>query len=292
MKKQVFTGSGVAIITPFNEKGVDYKKFEELIEWHIQEGTDAIVVCGTTGESATLPMEEHKALIKCCVDKVNGRVPVIAGAGSNDTMHAIGTSQYAASVGVDAILSVVPYYNKPSQRGLYEHFKAIANSVDIPIILYNVPGRTGLDLSPAIVYELSQIENIVGIKECNFNHVGEIRKLCGEDFAIYSGEDGNVLPLLAMGGLGVISVMANIIPRDTHELVARFMAGDLKGARDIQIQVLDLVHALFIEASPSPTKEAMNLMGMNVGTCRLPLVQMTEANRQILIEALKAYGLI
>lgn len=292
MKKQVFTGSGVAIITPFNEKGVDYKKFEELIEWHIQEGTDAIVVCGTTGESATLPMEEHKALIKCCVDKVNGRVPVIAGAGSNDTMHAIGTSQYAASVGVDAILSVVPYYNKPSQRGLYEHFKAIANSVDIPIILYNVPGRTGLDLSPAIVYELSQIENIVGIKECNFNHVGEIRKLCGEDFAIYSGEDGNVLPLLAMGGLGVISVMANIIPHDTHELVARFMAGDLKGARDIQIKVLDLVNALFIEASPSPTKEAMNLMGMNVGTCRLPLVKMTEANREILIQALKAYGLI
>lgn len=292
MKKPIFTGSGVAIITPFNEQGVDFDKFKELIEWHIAEGTDAIIVCGTTGESATLPMDEHKALIKCCVEQVNGRIPVIAGAGSNDTRHAIGTSQYAEEVGADALLSVVPYYNKTTQKGLYEHFKVIANSTNLPIILYNVPGRTVLDMAPTTVKALSEIENIVGIKECNFAHVGEIRKLCGPDFAIYSGEDANVLPLLAMGGLGVISVMANIIPRDTHDIVAKFMVGDIEGSRELQLGVLDLVHALFIEASPSPVKEAMNMMGMGVGNCRLPLVPMEPVNKEFLSRTLKAYGLI
>lgn len=292
MKKPIFTGSGVAIITPFNDHGIDFNKFEELIEWHIAEGTDAIIVCGTTGESTTLPIEEHKALIEFCVKKVNGRVPVIAGAGSNDTRHAINTSRFAEAAGADALLSVVPYYNKTTQKGLYLHFKAIAESVNIPIILYNVPSRTGLDMSPQIVKQLSEIDNIVAIKECNFNHVGEIRKLCGPDFAIYSGEDGNVLPLLAMGGSGVISVMANIIPKDTHDLVARFMQGDLKGSLDLQLKVLDLVHALFIEASPSPIKEAMNLVGMNVGGCRLPLVPMENSNKVILEKALKDYGLL
>lgn len=292
MKKQLFTGSGVAIVTPFNEKGINYDKFEELIEWHIAEGTDAIIVCGTTGESATLPMEEHKALMKFCVDKVNGRIPVIAGAGSNDTHHAIGTSQYAESIGVDGILSVVPYYNKPSQKGLYAHFEAIANSVKTPIILYNVPGRTMVDMSPQIVKELSKIDNIVGIKECNFNHIGEIRNLCGEDFAIYSGEDGSVIPALSMGAQGVISVMANIIPKDTHEMCARFMAGDVAGARAMQLKVLDLVKALFIEASPSPTKEAMNAMGMGIGDCRLPIVKMEAHNREFLMKTLTEYGLL
>lgn len=292
MKKKIFEGSGVALITPFNEKGIDYNKFEELIEWHISEGTDAIVVCGTTGESATLPIEEHKALIKFCVEKVNHRIPVIAGAGSNDTRHAIGTSQYAESVGVDGLLSVVPYYNKTTQKGLYAHFEAIANSVKTPIILYNVPGRTMLDMSPQIVKELSQIDNIVAIKECNFNHVGDLRNLCGPDFAIYSGEDDKVLPLIAMGGQGVISVMANIIPKDTHDIYARFMAGDIEGARALQLKVLDLVKALFIEASPSPIKEAMNTMGMNVGGCRLPLVPMEPHNKAFLVKALKDYGLL
>ena len=292
MKKKIFEGSGVALITPFNEKGIDYNKFEELIEWHISEGTDAIIVCGTTGESATLPMDEHKALIKFCVDKVNHRIPVIAGAGSNDTRHAIGTSQYAESVGVDGLLSVVPYYNKTTQKGLYAHFETIAKSVNTPIILYNVPGRTMLDMSPQIVKELSMIDNIVAIKECNFNHIGELRNLCGPDFAIYSGEDANVLPLLAMGGQGVISVMANIIPKDTHNIYARFMAGDIEGARARQLKVLDLVKALFIEASPSPIKEAMNALGMNVGGCRLPLVPMEPHNKAFLLETLKAYGLL
>lgn len=292
MKKTIFTGSGVAIITPFNETGVDYNKFAELIEWHIAEGTDAIIVCGTTGESATLPIEEHKALIKFCVEKVNGRIPVIAGAGSNDTRHAINTSKYAESVGADGILSVVPYYNKPTQKGLYEHFKAIAESISIPVILYNVPGRTGLDMSPKTVEKLSHIPNIVAIKECNFNHVAEIRKLCGPDFGIYSGEDGNVLPLLSLGGIGVISVMANIIPRDTHDMVAKFLAGDLKASLDLQLGVLDLVNALFIESSPTPVKAAMNLMGMSVGGCRLPLVPMEPANEVILKDALTNYGLL
>ncbi len=292
MKKKIFEGSGVAIITPFNENGINYNKFEELIEWHIAEGTDAIIVCGTTGESATLPMDEHKALIKFCVEKVNHRIPVIAGAGSNDTRHAIGTSQFAESVGVDGLLSVVPYYNKTTQKGLYAHFEAIAKSVSTPIILYNVPSRTSLDMSPHIVKELSQIDNIVAIKECNFNHVGELRNLCGPDFAIYSGEDANVLPVLAMGGQGVISVMANIIPKDTHEICARFMAGDIEGARLLQLKVLDLVKALFIESSPSPVKKAMNLLGMEVGGCRLPLVPMELKNQAFLVDALKGYGLL
>lgn len=292
MKKKLFEGSGVAMITPFNDKGIDYDKFEELIEWHIHEGTDAIVVCGTTGESATLPIEEHKSLIEFCVKTVNHRIPVIAGAGSNDTRHAIGTSQFAESVGVDGLLSVVPYYNKTTQKGLYAHFEAIAKSVKTPIILYNVPGRTVLDMSPQIVKALSEIDNIVGIKECNFNHVGELRNLCGPDFSIYSGEDANILPLLAMGGQGIISVMANIIPKDTHEICARFMAGDLEGARTLQLKTLELIHALFIEASPSPVKEAMNALGMSVGGCRLPLVPMEPHNREILYQAMRRYGLL
>lgn len=293
MKKTIFTGSGVAIVTPFKPDGtVDFNKFEELVEWHIAEGTDAIIVCGTTGESATLPMDEHKALIECCVKKVNGRIPVIAGAGSNDTMHAIGTTKFAKEAGADAVLSVVPYYNKPTQKGLYAHFKTIAESTDIPIILYNVPGRTVADMSPKTVKELSLIPNIVGIKECNFNHIGEIRKLCGEDFAIYTGDDQNVVPALSMGSIGVISVMANIIPKDTHNMVMDFLNGEVTKSRDAQIKVLDLVHALFIEASPSPIKTAMNMLGMNVGECRLPMVPMEAENEALLKDALTNYGLL
>lgn len=293
MKKAIFTGSGVAIITPFTPEGaVDFNKFEELVEWHIAEGTDAIIVCGTTGEAATLPMEEHKALIECCVKKVNGRIPVIAGAGSNDTMHAIGTTKFAQEAGADAVLSVVPYYNKTTQKGLYAHFKAIAESTNLPIILYNVPGRTVLDMAPSTVKELSLIPNIVGIKECNFNHIGEIRKLCGEDFAIYTGDDQTVVPALSMGSLGVISVMANIIPKDTHNMVMDFLNGEVAKSREAQIKVLDLVHALFIEASPSPVKTAMNMLGMGAGPCRLPIVAMEPENEAILKNALKQYGLL
>ncbi|MGL6174175.1 MAG: 4-hydroxy-tetrahydrodipicolinate synthase [Cellulosilyticaceae bacterium] len=292
MKKTLFTGSGVAIITPFNETGVDYSKLAELIEFHIENNTDAIIICGTTGEAPTMPISEHKEVIRFTVEKVNKRIPVIAGTGSNDTMHAIRTSQYAESVGVDGLLSVVPYYNKTTQKGLYSHFKAIAESVSIPIILYNVPSRTVLDIAPSTVKALSEIPNIVGIKECNFHHVGEIISICGSDFSVYSGEDGLVLPLLSLGGKGVISVMANIIPQDTHDIYAKFIAGDIEGSRNLQLKTLDLIKSIFIEASPTPIKEAMNLLGMNVGKCRLPLVDMDSKNIEILKQSLQTYGLL
>lgn len=293
MKTKLFEGSGVAIITPFDDTNqVNYSKFEELIEWHIKESTDAIIVCGTTGEAATLPISEHKKLIKFCVDTVNHRIPVIAGTGSNDTRHSINTSQYAESVGVDGILSVVPYYNKTTQKGLYMHFETIAKNVKVPMILYNVPGRTGLDMSPKIVYELSKIDSIVGIKECNFSHIGVHRKWCSEDFSIYSGEDANILASLAMGAQGVISVMANIIPKDTHEICEAFFSHNIDKARFLQLNALELIDALFVETSPSPIKKAMNLLGMEVGGCRLPLVPMELKNQSLLIDALKNYGLL
>ncbi|WP_010252124.1 4-hydroxy-tetrahydrodipicolinate synthase [Acetivibrio cellulolyticus] len=292
MRNPVFTGSGVAIITPFTDNGIDFEKLEELIEFQIKEGTDALIICGSTGEASTLPDDEHKSAIKFAVDKVNKRIPVIAGTGSNDTKHAVHLTEYAESVGADAILSVTPYYNKTTQKGLYEHFKIIANSVKVPVILYNVPSRTNLNIDPQTVKALSEIENITAIKECNLNQVGEIINLCGDSFSVYSGNDDQVLPLLALGGKGVISVMANIIPKDTHDLVATFMSGDIATSRKIQLRLLDLVKALFVEVSPIPIKAAMNLMGMNVGKCRLPLVDMSEKNFKYLQDTLKQYGLI
>lgn len=292
MKKCIFTGSGVAIVTPFTEDGVDFKKLGELIEFQIKEKTDAIVICGTTGEASTMPDQEHISVIEYAVKKVNGRLPVIAGTGSNDTRHAIHLSKRAQEVGADAILSVTPYYNKTTQRGLYEHFKVIAESISIPVILYNVPSRTNLNINPDTVLQLSRIENIVAIKECNLNQVGETINLCGNDFTVYSGEDGLIVPLMALGGKGVISVMANIIPRDTHEIASKFLSGDLEGSRKLQLKALDLIKALFIEVSPIPIKEAMNQMGLNIGKCRLPLVDITDKNRDILIKAMQNYGII
>jgi 4-hydroxy-tetrahydrodipicolinate synthase len=236
--------------------------------------------------------DEHKAAIKYTVDKVNGRIPVIAGTGSNYTAHAIELSKYAQEVGADAILTVTPYYNKTTQKGLYEHFKLIANSIKIPTILYNVPSRTNLNMLPETVKALSQIENIVALKECNLSQVGDIVNLCGDDITIYSGEDGAVVPFLSMGAKGVISVMANIIPKDTHDIVAKFLAGDIEGSRKLQLKTLNLIKALFIEVSPIPIKTAMNLLGMNVGSCRLPLVDMTDKNLEILKNELKKYGLL
>jgi 4-hydroxy-tetrahydrodipicolinate synthase len=292
MKTPIFTGSGVAIITPFTDNGIDFNKLEELIEFQIKEGTDALIICGTTGEASTMPDDEHKAAIKFAVEKTNKRIPVIAGTGSNDTKHAVDLTQYAESVGADAILSVSPYYNKTTQKGLYEHFKLVANSVKVPVILYNVPSRTNLNIDPLTVKALSEIENITSIKECNLNQVGDIINLCGDDITIYSGNDDQVLPLLALGGKGVISVMANIIPKETHELVATFLAGNLSESRNIQLKLLNLIKALFVEVSPIPIKAAMNLMGMNVGKCRLPLVDMSEKNLNYLKDTLKQYGLI
>lgn len=292
MKEPIFIGAGVAIVTPYTEDGINFDKLAELIEFQIKEGIDSIVICGTTGEAATMSEDEHKAAIKFAVEKVNKRVPVIAGTSSNNTSRAIAMSKYAEEVGADAVLCTTPFYNKTTQKGLVAHFGAIANSIKIPLILYNVPTRTGLNINPTTVKELSKIENIVAIKECVLTQVGHIKKLCGDDIVIYSGEDGNVLPLLALGGKGVISVMANIIPKDTHDLVAKYFEGDIKGAREIQLKTLDLIDALFIEVNPIPVKTAMNLMGMDVGKCRLPLVDMSENNVEVLKKAMKDYGLI
>lgn len=292
MKKCIFTGSGVAIVTPFTNDGVDYDKLGELIEFNISEKTDAIVVCGTTGEASTMPDDEHIDVIAYTVKKVNGRLPVIAGTGSNDTRHAIKLSKRAEEAGADAVLSVSPYYNKTTQRGLYEHFKVIAENINIPMVLYNVPSRTNLNINPDTVKQLSEIDNIVAIKECNLNQVAEIMNLCGSDFTVYSGEDGLVVPLMSLGGKGVISVMANIIPRDTHEMAANYIAGNIEEARRLQLKVAELVKALFIEVNPIPVKEAMNLMGMGVGKCRMPLVDMSENNKEFLKKAIQNYGLI
>lgn len=289
----VFTGSGVAIVTPFNKEGVDFEKLGELLEWHIKEKTDAIIICGTTGEASTMSLDERKETIKYTVDKVNGRIPVIAGTGSNNTKAAVEMSIWAESIGVDALLLITPYYNKTTQRGCIEHFKTIANSVTKPIIIYNVPGRTGLNLLPQTLYELSKIENIVAVKEAssNIDQISEIARLCGDNLDIYSGNDNEIIPIMSLGGKGVISVLANILPRDTHDLCQKFLDGDLKGARDMQFKLLPLMNALFIETNPIPVKTAMNLMGMNVGHLRLPLVDMSEKNLEVLKKEMINYGI-
>ncbi len=292
MKNPIFTGAATAIVTPFTEDGINYEVFEELIEEQVSGGIDAIVVCGTTGEASTMPDAEHKAVIKFCVERVNGRVPVIAGAGSNDTHHAVHLSQYAEQVHADGILSVTPYYNKTTQNGLFQHFKTIADSVDIPVILYNVPSRTVLNINPETQRKLSELKNIYGIKECNITQVAEVKRLCSEDYAVYSGEDGLVVPMLSLGGLGVISVISNIIPNKIHEMVRLFLDGDIKGSRRLQIDLFDLINALFIEVNPMPVKTALNLMGKNVGACRLPLVEMEEKNVEILRSAMKRHNLL
>lgn len=292
MSKPLFTGSGVAIVTPFTEDGVDFDKLAELIERQVAAGTDAIIICGTTGEASTMPDDEHLAVINFAVEKVNKRIPVIAGTGSNDTKHAVQLTKSAQDLGADGILSVTPYYNKTTQSGLYLHFKMIAESTDLPIILYNVPSRTNLNIDPQTVKALSEIDNIVGIKECNINQAAEIINLCGDEFTVYSGEDALVLPLMSLGGKGVISVMANIIPEDTHRMAVKFLNGDTEGSRKIQLAVSQLIKALFIEVNPIPIKAAMNLLGMNVGKCRLPLVDISPSNLEIVRVALVRYGLL
>lgn len=292
LKQPLFKGSCVALVTPFTQDGVDFKKLEELIEWQIREGTDSILICGTTGEASTMPDEEHKEVIRFAVEKIAGRVHVMAGTGSNDTKHAIELSQYAESVGADSILTVTPYYNKTTQEGLYRHFKAIAESVKIPVVLYNVPVRTNLNINPDTLKRLSEVQNIVAVKECNLAQVAKTRLLCGNDLIIYSGEDSNIVPSLSLGAMGVISVMANIIPADTHKIVASFLQGDLETSRNLQIKTVNLVEALFCEVNPIPVKAAMNEMGMNVGECRMPLVEISAKGRETLRKALSEYGLI
>ena len=291
----IFTGSGVAIVTPFNEdETINYPELKRLIEFQIENSTDAIVICGTTGEASTLTDEEQIECIKFTVEVVNKRVPVIAGAGSNHTAHAIELAQGCERVGADAVLLVTPYYNKTTQKGLIKHYKMIAESINIPIILYNVPSRTGLNITPQTCYELSKIKNIVGIKEAsgNLSQVAEIAALCGEDFHIYSGNDDQILPVLSLGGLGVISVLANIMPKETHDMVASYLEGDSKKATKMQLEYLHLINELFSETNPIPVKTALNLMDFNVGNCKMPLCEMDNKNLENLKEAMKDAGLL
>ncbi|SHJ11154.1 4-hydroxy-tetrahydrodipicolinate synthase [Lutispora thermophila] len=290
----LFKGSGVAIITPFTKDGINFDKLGELIEWHIENNTDAIIICGTTGEASTMTDEEKKAAYKFTVEKVAKRIPVIAGTGSNNTHHSIELSKYAESVGCDGLLCVTPYYNKTTQKGLLEHYTAIADSVNIPIIIYNVPGRTGLNILPETLRKLSLHKNIAGIKEAsgNISQVVEIGTFCNENFVMYSGNDDQVVPLLSVGGVGVISVVANIAPKEMHDMVMSYLNGDVKHAMKLQLKIKPLNDALFCEVNPIPVKTAMNLLGFEVGDLRLPLTSMTEKNLDYLKNTLISYGLL
>lgn len=288
----LFKGSGVALVTPFNETGVDFNKLGELIEYHIENKTDALIVCGTTGESTTMSDEEQFEVIDFTVKKVNKRIPVIAGTGSNNTMHSVYLSKEAEKLGVDGLLVITPYYNKTNQRGLKLHFETIASSTKLPIILYNVPGRTGVNIKPSVIAELAEIKNIVAVKEASGDlaQVAEIARLVPEGFAIYSGNDDSILPLLSLGGVGVISVVANICPKETHDLVEKFLNGDVEGSRKLQLGMKSLIDKLFIEVNPIPVKTAMNLLGFEVGDLRLPLAPMEESNLKTLRDELLNYG--
>lgn len=290
----IFEGSGVAIVTPFNDNGVNYKKLKELLEWHIKEGTDAIIICGTTGEATTMSEEEKKLTIKFTVDVVNKRIPVIAGTGSNNTLSSIEMSKYAESVGVDGLLVITPYYNKTNSRGLIKHFEAINNSVNTPIILYNVPSRTGVNITPENLKELSTLSNVVAIKEAsgNISQVVKMKALCGDKIDIYSGNDDQIVPILSVGGIGVISVLANVCPKETHDIVSLYLEGKTKESLDLQIKLLPLCEALFIETNPIPVKTALNLLDMKVGNLRLPLCDMSNDNLNVLKNELQKLNLL
>lgn len=288
-----FTGSGVAIVTPFNGNTTNYEELGRLIEMHIEKKTDAIVICGTTGEASTMPDAEHLEAIRYTVEKVNGRIPVIAGTGSNDTYHAIELSKKAEEYGADALLQVTPYYNKTTQKGLVEHFGAVARAVKIPVILYNVPGRTGMNISIEALKELAKIENIVAIKEASGN-MSYTARIAAEvpELYIYSGNDDMIVPVMSLGGKGVISVVANVMPEETHNMCEYFLNGDVAAARDLQLKMLDIINTLFIEVNPVPVKTAMKLLGYNVGNLRLPLCEMTDANLETLKASLKNVNLL
>ncbi len=292
----LFKGAGVALITPFHEDGsVNYEKLTEILEEQIAEGTDAIVAVGTTGEAATLTEDEHIEVVAHTVKVVNHRIPVIAGTGSNCTATAIDLSKRAEQAGADGLLLVTPYYNKATQKGLYTHYKAIADAVSIPCILYNVPGRTGMKIEPKTMAELyHNVKNIVGVKEAtgDVGSTAELMRLVDEDFLLYSGEDGIIVPLLSIGGSGVISVLSNVAPKETAEICKKWFAGDVKGAWEEQKRALPLIHSLFMEVNPIPVKAGMNLQGKAVGPLRLPLTEMEEANQQILKEEMRRYGIL
>ena len=292
----IFKGAGVAIVTPMKADGaVDFDQFGKLIDFQIENGTDAIIVCGTTGEASTLTHEEHLETIKYCMEKVAGRVPVVAGTGSNCTETAVYLSTEAEKYGVDGLLLVSPYYNKATQNGLYAHFKAVADAVKVPILLYNVPSRTGCNILPETVVRLCKdTENIVGVKEAsgNISQIAHLAAIADGCVDIYSGNDDQIVPIMALGGIGVISVLSNVAPSQTHEICQKFLDGDVAGSRKMQLDALDLCSALFCEVNPIPVKKALNLMGMNVGPLRMPLSEMEEANAARLEKAMKAYGIL
>ncbi len=291
----MFKGSIVALVTPFKGDHVDEAVYKKLIDWHIKEGTNGIVPCGTTGESPTLSEKEQEDVIKLCVDAVAKRIPVIAGTGSNSTREAINMTKHAAKVGADAALIVTPYYNKPTKKGIYLHYKAISESVDIPIVLYNISGRTGRNIDPELMAKLaSDFKNIVGVKEASgsLDQMLRIKELCPKDFFVTSGDDALTLPILAIGGIGVISVAANIVPRDVAGLIKAYEQGDLKKSQEINMKLLPLVQALFIETNPIPVKKACELLGLCNGALRLPMCDMEDNNLALLKKALKSYGLL
>lgn len=295
MKNTIFTGAGVAIITPMNDDGtVNYAALGELIEMQIAGGTDAIIICGTTGESSTLTDDEHRECIRYTIEKVNKRIPVIAGTGSNDTAYAIELSKDAEAMGADGLLVVTPYYNKTSQRGLVAHYTAIADAVNIPIILYNVPSRTGVNISLDTYKALAEHKNIVAAKEASGN-ISAIAKLiaeCGDKLDVYSGNDDQIVPIMSLGGKGVISVLSNVLPKETHEMTEYCLKNDFASAAKLQIKYLELINNLFCDVNPIPVKEAMNILGMNVGECRLPLLKMEQAKIDLLTNSMKKVGLV
>ena len=282
MKNPIFTGAAVAIITPMNEDGsVNYEEFAKFIDFQIENGTDAIVVCGTTGESSTLKVVEHNEAIKWCVEYVNHRIPVIAGTGSNSTACAIDISLEACKNGADALLLVTPYYNKTSQRGLIAHYTAIHDATNLPIILYNVPSRTGLNIAPETAYELSKLPRINGIKEAsgNLEQIEKIRELCGDELNIWSGNDDQIYEIMERGGKGVISVLSNICPQETHDIVQKYLDGDKETSKAMMDKYMKLAKAMFVDVNPIPVKEAVSLIGFNAGPCRLPLIEMDDKNK-------------
>ncbi|MGN0601455.1 MAG: 4-hydroxy-tetrahydrodipicolinate synthase [Oscillospiraceae bacterium] len=295
MKNTIFTGAGVAIATPMNDDGsINFDRLGQLIDFNIDNGTDAIIICGTTGESATMTDEEHVECIRYAVEKVNKRVPVIAGTGSNHTEYAVNLSKEAEKLGADALLVVTPYYNKTSQAGLIKHFSAIAEAVNLPIILYNVPSRTGVNIAPETCAELAKIDNIVAVKEAsgNISQVAKIAALCGDSLDIYSGNDDQIIPIMALGGKGVISVLSNCMPFETHEICQLCLENKYDEARKKAARLLDFTNALFCDVNPIPVKEALNIMGFKAGPCRLPLVELSESNKEKLLKSMKAIGLV
>ena len=294
MKDIIFKGCGTAIATPFNENGIDYNEFNKLLEFQISNGVESIIVCGTTGESSTLSLQEKKDLIKFCSKKVNNRLPVIAGTGGNNTNDVIALSKYAEEVGIDALLIVTPYYNKTTQDGLIRHYYEISKSVSIPIILYNVPSRTGLNIEPTTCLELSKIRNIVAIKEAsgNISQVAEISELCRDNLYIYSGNDDQILPILSLGGLGVISVLSNVAPKITSNICKTFFDGNLNKSLNLQLRALPLINALFNEVNPIPVKSALNLLGFNFGTPRLPLIEASNTTKEKLKKCMQDLEII